>query len=229
MNFVKWREYIVTVIAAVLLALFVRNFVLTAYKVPTGSMQPTLKPGDFIFSTRFSYSLKLPLSDKSFIVSQPARGDVVVFYYSDRPEVSYVKRVVALPGDRVEIKAGRLIINNETLQYGLREKDSDNPNSDAFDVFTESDGQSLRRVIFEKSAAINSSKNFGPIVVPPGEVFVLGDNRDASDDSRYWGTVPTSQLIGKVQFIWLSLDTQKKVAGSFYPGMRWERLFSVVH
>lgn len=223
----RWREYLTTLFLAVLCALFVRNYLMTAYKVPTGSMQPTLKPGDFIFCSRLSYGLMIPFVGKKWGHEIPERGDLVVFSYPNQPQVTYVKRVIGLPGDRIQIIRGRLHINEEALEYELLPKASqDNPNAELFDIFKESFGASHWRVIFQKSAENN---NFGPLVIPPGEVFLLGDNRDASDDSRYWGTVPTSQIIGKVALIWLSLDWQQKWGGDRYPSVRWERVFSSLY
>ncbi len=216
----QWKDYLVTILISVLLALFVRSFVITAYKVPTGSMQPTLKAGDFIFSYRLAYGFQQNQT--------PERGDLVVFSYSSQPETSYVKRVVGLAGDKIEIKNGSLTINDTSLEYELDSSLSgaDNPNPEAFDVYLERDLASSRRVIFKKN---RESQTFGPLVVPPGEVFLLGDNRDASDDSRYWGAVPIGRIYGKVLFIWLSLDWQRRWAGDRYPTVRWDRVFSGVH
>ncbi|HEX7676388.1 MAG TPA: signal peptidase I [Bdellovibrio sp.] len=223
----RWREYFLTLLAAVLFALVVRTYMVTAYKVPTGSMQPALKAGDFIFSSRISYGIQIPFAQKKIDTAFPTRGDLVVFSYSNQPDVNYVKRVVGLPGDRVQIRQGRLILNEEPFTYEKLPLDkTDNPNSEMFDVFEEKYKDSSWRVIFQKQ---DKDKDFGPIVVPPGEVFLLGDNRDASDDSRYWGTVPASQVLGKVVLIWLSLDWQKKWGGNRYPSVRWSRVFSPVH
>lgn len=222
----RWRDYLTTLILAVLCALFVRNYLITAYKVPTGSMQPTLKPGDFIFSSRICYGWSVPFSQNKMNPSLPERGDLVVFNYPNQPSVNYVKRVVGLPGDRVQIIKGRLYLNEEPLQYQKVADIADNPNPELFDIYEESTGELKWRVIFQRNP---DEKDFGPLVVPPGEVFLLGDNRDASDDSRYWGTVPMSQVVGKVFLIWLSLDWQKKWGGDRYPSVRWDRVFSSVH
>jgi signal peptidase I len=198
----------------------------TAYKVPTGSMQPNLKPGDFIFCSRIAYGISFPfLSDPSEKIL-PERGDVVVFHYAAQPGVTYVKRVIGLPGDRIQILKGRLILNDIPLDYEpLNKTSDDNPNPDLFDIYAEKTNQIEWRVILQKLIA---SQDFGPMIVPPGEIFLLGDNRDASDDSRYWGTVPAQQIVGKVGLIWLSLDSQRKWGGNRYPSVRWDRVFSWV-
>jgi signal peptidase I len=210
-----WKELAAIFVLAVVSALIVRTFFLAPYRVPTGSMQPALKPGDFIFVSQVAYSSRAP-----------RRGDLVTFYYSSQPGIAYVKRVIALPGDRVEIKNNRLIINGIRLSYTPLENSVDNPNPELFEILTESFENLSWPVIFNKT---ESQKALGPLVVPPNEVFLLGDNRDASDDSRYWGTVPINQIFGKVSLIWLSLDWQKKWAGHRFPSVRWERLFSRVH
>lgn len=214
-----WKDYLLTIVFSVLLALFIRAVIVTAYKVPTGSMQPALKPGDFIFSYRLAYA---------FGDHHPARGDLVVFSYPNQPDTSYVKRVVGLPGDKIQIVHGRLKVNDVPLEYELErpEVPEDNPNPQAFDIYFERDAERQHRVIFQKNP---ETQNFGPLVVPPEEIFVLGDNRDASDDSRYWGTVPMSEVHGKVLFIWLSLDWQKRWGGDQYPSVRWNRVFTEVH
>lgn len=224
----QWKDYLVTILISVLLALLVRSFVMTAYKVPTGSMQPALKAGDFIFSYRMAYGFRLPWMSKALLGAIPARGDVVVFSYVNHPETSYVKRVVGVPGDKIQITNGKLFVNEVPLDYELENpvRPEDNPNPEAFDIYIERDLGAFRRVIFQKNP---QEQNFGPLVVPPGEIFLLGDNRDASDDSRYWGTVPIDQIYGKVIFVWMSLDWQKRWGGDRYPGIRWERVFSGVH
>lgn len=225
----SWSEYLVSLLVAAVLAVIVRSFIVTAYKVPTGSMQPTLKPGDFIFATRFDYGLHLPWSDKVALQSLPERGDVVVFSYPSQPQVNYVKRVVGLPGDTVELKQGELVVNGEKFVYEdiSEARSGDNPNSAIFKILEEkSKITSAISIIREKS---KTSPSFGPLTVPANEIFLLGDNRDASDDSRYWGTVPTVHIFGKVRRIWLSLDSQSRWAGDRLSSVRWSRVFTSVN
>lgn len=216
MNMKLWREYLITLSLAILLAMLVRHFMLTAYKVPTSSMQPTLKPGDFIFSYRLAYQTG----------QQVKRGDLVTFTYPNQPGVTYVKRVIALEGDHVRISQGHLYLNEVQAQYELVQNSAENPNSAIFDVYFEKNEEMSHQIILSKA---KMDKDFGPFVVPPGEAFMLGDNRDASDDSRYWGTVPVKSIQGQVTFIWLSLDWQNRWGGDRYPKVRWERVFSSVH
>ncbi|GIL18037.1 MAG: signal peptidase I [Oligoflexia bacterium] len=223
----KWRDYLENILVAIFLALFVRTFILTGYKVPTSSMAPTLKPGDFIFAYRLPYGVKIPLSAQKLSIKVPERGDVVVFTYPDQPRVSYVKRVVGLPGDRIEIINGELFINEQKSQYAEKLTDEilDLPGYDQFRVMTETFSQKSHEIILNKST---SPKSFGPFIVPQKQIFLLGDNRDASDDSRYWGGVPIDRVEGKVIMIWLSLDSQKKWGDNRFPSIRTDRLFHKV-
>ncbi len=221
----SWRDYVENILIAVFLALVVRAFLLAGYKVPTSSMSPNLLPGDFIFSYRLPYGVKIPLTQYKFAISAPERGEVVVFTYPEQPKISYVKRVIGLPGDRIQITNGRLQVNGENLKY----KDlpnSQNMSSDLFKVVEEIAPEGSRKLLFEISGKETS---FGPLIVPPNEVFLLGDNRDTSDDSRYWGTVPIERIEGRVIFIWLSLDWQNKVWDNRFPGVRWNRTWTLLN
>ncbi len=215
MNIKLWREYLITLTIAILLAMLVRHFLLTAYKVPTGSMQPTLKPGDFIFSYRLAYKTGKKIK----------RGDLVTFTYPHQSDVTFVKRIIALEGDHVRIAKGHLFLNEEEARYLLIDQPDANPNPAVFELYSEVTSEMNHQIILSKATG---EKDFGPFVVPPGEVFLLGDNRDASDDSRYWGTVPVNSIQGQVNFIWLSLDWHSRWGADRYPKVRWERVFSSV-
>ncbi len=222
----SWRDYLENILIAVLLALIVRTFIFTGYRVPTSSMSPTLFPGDFIFAYRLPYGIKVPFTDTKIAMSVPHRGDIVVFTYAEQAKVSYVKRVVGLPGDRIEIENGKLIVNGEKLLYKeLSENQSqallkDLSGSEFFKAVEEGAGEGARTLLFQKTQKNN---HFGPLIVPPQEVFLLGDNRDSSDDSRYWGSVPISRVEGQVVFIWLSLDWQVRLWENRIPTVRWNR------
>lgn len=222
----NWRDYLENILIAIFLALAVRTFILTGYKVPTSSMAPTLLPGDFIFAYRLPYGVKIPLTSTKMAVNPPQRGDVVVFTYPDQPRVSYVKRVIGLPGDRIQIVNDQLIVNDQKAEYRtLDEKKSqaileDFASSEAFKVVEEKVADGSRFLVFQKTP---KKSNFGPLIVPPNEVFLLGDNRDTSDDSRYWGTVPIEKIEGRVQLIWLSLNWRQKIWDNRFPTVRWNR------
>lgn len=223
----RWQDYVESILIAILLALVVRTFVLSGYRVPTSTMAPTLKPGDFIFSFRLPFGVRVPLTQKKLAGRIPSRGEVVVFTFPDQPRVNYVKRVIGIPGDLVEIRQGHLWINGQELEYESLPSDviSDMPNDQELQVLRETAPEGPRLIVLKKQGPW---KDFGPLVVPQGEVFLLGDNRDLSDDSRYWGTVPASRIDGKVFFIWLSVDWNRRWAGTRWPVIRPERSWKTV-
>lgn len=207
-----WGEYIATIAIAVILAVLVRTFVFTAYKVPTGSMRPTLLPGDFVFANKLAYHIS----------PGPERGDLVVFESPQQPGYKYIKRVIALEGDRVEIRKGFLFVNGKPASYELIQDGFENPNPEAFQLQWERDEYGERPILLARQ---DQETDFAPLVVPPGELFLLGDNRDTSEDSRYWGTVPSSSLLGRVSLIWFSVDIQSSWAGGRFPQLRTSRIF----
>lgn len=222
----RWQDYVESVLIAVLLALVVRTFVLSGYRVPTSTMAPALKPGDFIFSFKLPYGIKVPLTQIKLGVEPPRRGDVVVFTFPDQPRVNYVKRVIGLPGDLIQIKSGRLSVNGQELKYETGDASSikDLAGFDGVDVFREVAPEGDREVLLRRNA---ERQDFGPILVPQGQVFLLGDNRDSSDDSRYWGSVPLDRVEGRVFLVWLSLDwsgSKSKWPPAIRPQRLWKRV-----
>ena len=189
----QWRDYLETILIAVFLALIVRTFILGTYRVPNSSMAPTLLPGDFIFSYKLPFGVQLPFFDSKIGQTVPLREDLIVFKFPNQIKTTYVKRVIGIPGDRIEIKKRMLLINDREVRE------------------------------------LGTVDDYGPIIVPPEEVFVLGDNIEVSDDSRYWGTVPVSHIESRVLLIWLSLNWQEKWLDNRLPALRVERIFSQVH
>ena len=212
-----WREYIESLLIAIFLALVVRTYVLTGYKVPTISMAPTLIPGDFIFVYKLPYGFKLPFVEKKWGVSPPQVGDVVAFSFPDQPRVQYVKRVAGLEGDRIEIKKGQLYRNGEALIFDFQKT------------------QTQVEQFFGDSSAAGEGEEFGPVVIPKEHAFLIGDNRLVSDDSRYWGTVPFERIEGKVVMTWFSFgdsyleknSSENKSNAGFK--VRWDRMLKSVH
>jgi signal peptidase I len=222
------RNSFENILIAIFLALIVRTYFVTGYKVPTSSMVPTLLPGDLIFAFRPAGGFKVPLIARKIAVRIPERGDLVVFTFPDQPRTNYVKRVIGLPGDQIQMQQGRLMVNGQALQYTKLNHEllADFPAADQFEVWEESAPEGARTIVRKK---VGSQEDFGPLTVPENEVFVLGDHRDASDDSRYWGTVPIERIEGRVFLIWLSLDWEKKWADNRLPKLRADRLFKTVH
>ena len=187
-----FREYAEAAAIAVLLALFIRTFVVQAFKIPSGSMEPTLLVGDHILVNKFMYGIKMPLIRKTLIpISEPHRNDVIVFIYPLDKSKDFIKRVIGLPGDKIEIIDKRIYINGNLHQdrHGYY---SDRANSNAQ----------------------SSVKNrFGPVKVPEHHLFVMGDNRNHSYDSRFWGFVPIQSVKGKAFIIYWSWPRWKRFLG----------------
>lgn len=190
------REYAEAIIIAILIALFIRTFVVQAFKIPSGSMKPTLLVGDHLLVNKFVYGVKIPFLRKTLIpVDTPERGDIVVFIYPVDRSKDFIKRVVGVAGDTIAIKNKRIYINGA-------------PSDDGHGVHTDS-------LIFPGS--LQPRDNFGPVTVPPGHIFVMGDNRDESYDSRFWGFVDLRDVLGKAFIIYWSWDTENS-------DVRWKRM-----
>ena len=178
-----FREYFEAFIIAIILALFIRTFVIQAFKIPSGSMEPTLRVGDHLLVNKFIYGVKLPLIRKTIIpVSTPKREDIIVFIYPEDRSKDFIKRVIGLPGEKVEVKGQKVYINDKPI------KDPHGHYSRPNEI-----GEGLSEV-----------GRFNPYVVEKEHYFVLGDNRDNSRDSRFWGTVPSELIKGKALIIYWS-------------------------
>ena len=192
----KIKEYAEAIVIAILIAVFIRTFIVQAFKIPSGSMKPTLEIGDHILVNKLSYGIKIPYLRKTLIpTGVPNRGDVAVFIYPVDKSKDFIKRVIGVGGDVVEIKNKKVFVNDTAI-------------GDSHAVHNE-------EVIFPKS--IQPRDNFGPVKVPEGTIFVMGDNRDQSYDSRFWGFVRLEDVIGKAFIIYWSWDSD-----DFSP--RWSRI-----
>ncbi|RDL44708.1 signal peptidase I [Marinomonas piezotolerans] len=191
------------VIIAVIFGL--RSFVVEPFQIPSGSMLPTLKIGDFILVNKFDYGVRLPVLNTTLIpTTEPQRGDVVVFKYPENPSLNYIKRMVGLPGDVISYHDKRLMINGKLVEEDLLAElpVSLNPNREPVAVFEEQLGDAEHQIY--KSYRRNPLE--GDWVVPEGQYFVMGDNRDNSADSRVWGFVPEANLKGRAFYVWLHWD-----------------------
>ena len=187
----------------VLLAVLVlRSFLVEPFQIPSGSMLPTLKIGDFILVNKYHYGLRLPVLNTKFVeVNQPQRGDVVVFKYPKKPTINYIKRLVGLPGDVIRYQNKKLYINgvlqSQTLLAQL-------PPSRPQQLLIEESLDEISHQIFNDVYKPSPS---GEWVVPEGHYFMVGDNRDNSNDSRYWGFVPDELIVGKAFAVWMHWET----------------------
>lgn len=210
-----FREYFESLLIAILLALVIRSFVLTAYKIPTSSMLPTLKVGDFVFAYKLPFGLEIPFSDRKWVTGQmPKRGEIVVFRHPMDRTASFIKRVVGLPGDRVEIREGKLFVNQiEVGREPLLKVDPEHPKLSLF----------VEKIEGRAHLVSGEAEDFPPTLVPPGAVFVMGDQRQESEDSRSFGPVPLENLEGRIVLIWMSLKWNESNESE----VRWDRVFKV--
>lgn len=249
-------EYIQALIGAVLLAVLIRSFVFEPFKIPSESMVPTLLVGDHIFVERYKYGLRLPFI-KYWIAEfdDPKRGDVIVFSYPEDEDLDFIKRVVGVPGDVVAMRGGIMYVNNKKLDLQSFSPEARNPDDKCRMTLAEESDKIFPEAMrdfpyFLKYEKFNQSLETFPdggvthmlqyskdesqsydfeIKVPERSYFVMGDNRDMSRDSRFWGMVPRENLKGKAVYIWLSLDHEKNHCAhnlwspGIVPNVRWDR------
>lgn len=205
------REYAEALAIAILLALFIRTFVIQAFKIPSGSMKPTLIIGDHLLVNKFSYGIRIPLIDRFLIqFNKPKRGDILVFKWPKDESKDFIKRVIGIEGDVIEIKNDILYINGEKVvtEYIAKYNDNDISEADRYEEFL----GGTKHYILDQYVKY---EDFGPVTVPENTVFVMGDNRDNSQDSRYWGFVSLNKIKGKALIIYWSWPS-------------WERFFNII-
>jgi signal peptidase I len=217
------REYFESIVIAVILALFVRTWVVQAFKIPTGSMENNLLIGDHLLVNKFVFGpTPLAIGRAVLPVRDLRRGDIVVFKYPDEPERDFIKRVIGLPGETVELRNKKVYINGQPL---------DEP---YVHFLTPPSSE------YQEVTSIDVRENFRPVTVPSNQYFVMGDNRDNSQDSRYWGFLPRDNVKGKALLIYWSYDSGREdyldqglgasikrlgsVIAHFFTRTRWERL-----
>ena len=197
----KLREYIEAILLAIVIAFFIRTFVIQAYKIPSGSMKPTLQIGDHILVSKFNYGVKLPFLRSTLIpIGTPKRGDILVFIYPEDRSKDFIKRLIGLPGDTIEIRNKKILLN------GL-------PSNDTHGVY-------MDNLIIPGS--VQPRDNFGPVTVPEDSIFVMGDNRDESYDSRFWGFVKMKDVLGKALIIYWSWNHDDT-------WVRWGRIGKILY
>ena len=220
----SWRDFVSNLVIAAVIAIFIRSFIFAVYRIPTSSMMPSLMPGDFIWAVKYPYGFDVFFSsNKIGVLKKPEAGNLYVFRYKNNKDTNYVKRVVAIAGDKVEIRGHDLFVNDKKLTSSETCSIVDPfAGMEYYECIVEQNISKKYRLIVKKQ---NKAENYGPVQVPEGHVFVLGDNRDASDDSRYWGMVPEHNIDAKVEGLWLSLDWNVQSLGASLPAMRWHRMF----
>lgn len=227
MNFKKfYKEWILPLGIAAVVAIFFRTTIASPRHIPTGSMIPTIKIGEFIFVNMFAYDWHIPFTRMSLIKrSDPKTGDIVVFEYPLDPDKDYIKRVVGVPGDIVEVVNDRIIINGKPVEMKPAEDRSIledlTPKYEPAQqsLYKETLGEATHYAMYDNLKDVG---DFGPITVPENAIFVMGDNRDDSADSRFWGFVPREKVLGKAGFIWFSFNKDH------FPFLRFGRFFTML-
>lgn len=199
------REYVEAILIAAILALFIRTFIIQAFKIPSGSMLPTLLIGDHLLVNKFKYGVKVPFTGTTILpFGKPVRGDIIVFRYPRDRSIDYIKRLIGTPGDTVELRKQVLLVNGEKVD----------------DPYAWIEPNSLR----------SPKATFGPVTVPEGSYFVMGDNRNNSSDSRFWGFVDQKDILGNAFILYWSWDLKKPLMSiGRFTSIRWSRIGDIIH
>lgn len=224
-----WIEYSGSFFPVIALVFVLRSFLYEPFKIPSSSMVPTLVIGDLILVNKFTYGIRLPIINKKVIeVGAPQRGDVMVFKFPKDPSLDYIKRVIGIPGDKIVYKNKRLSVNGKELSYEQLPDYLDEEHLSYSKQYREILNQVPHRILNDdRSPSYVPNPDAFPgrefcsyntegfaCTVPPGHYFMMGDNRDNSLDSRYWGFVPDQNIVGKAFFVWMNLSNPKRI-GSF--------------
>ena len=225
-----WLDWTAGLFPVIISVFFLRSFLVEPFKIPSGSMIPTLLVGDLILVNKFHYGLRIPvINTKITDGEKPQRGDVMVFRYPPKPSLDYIKRVVGLPGDTVAYLNKRLTINGKTIETQAVPEFFDEDSMRYFKQYQEALGAQPHRLLndddrpafipgvekFPGFEACNYTIEGVTCKVPEGHYFMMGDNRDNSMDSRYWGFVPEKNIVGKAFFVWMNFGSLKRI-GSFH-------------
>ncbi len=195
------KEYAQSILIAAIIALLVRTFFVQAFRIPSGSMEPTLLVGDYLLVNKFIYGIRIPFMGTGlFQYRSPQRGDVIVFIFPLDPSKDFIKRVIGVGGEKVQVIENKIYVNDHLI---------DDPWG-----------------YFKKSEPFPAMENFGPVIVPKDSLFVLGDNRNNSDDSRFWGFVPLDAVVGKAFDIYFSWNSG---AENPWNKVRWSRIGEWIH
>ncbi|HEU5437510.1 MAG TPA: signal peptidase I [Telluria sp.] len=222
-----WVEYSGSFFPVIALVFFLRSFLYEPFKIPSGSMVPTLLIGDLILVNKYTYGIRLPVLNKKIIeVGDPQRGDVMVFKYPKDMTQDYIKRVVGVPGDKISYQNKRLTVNGKPVEYTQMEDYLEDDSLELRQQYTEALPNTTHRILTMKSrrnfepAQVDNFPHYDACVytdeaftctVPAGNYFMMGDNRDNSLDSRYWGFVPDKNIVGKAFFVWMNFGNIKRI------------------
>ncbi len=219
-----YKEYIEPFLIAAVIALFIRQFAVEAFKIPSASMVPTLRIGDHLLVNKFIYGPRIPFTDtRIFSWKEPKRGEIIVFKFPLDESKNFIKRVVGVPGDKIQIRKGKLFINDAAVPLSdLGTYDDKDQSSGSYsaraELLDEQLGAVQHHILYLHD---QSGVHFGPELVPRDSVFVMGDNRDNSQDSRVWGFVKYNKIIGRALIIYWSWDGNDS-------WVRWKRIGSLI-
>ena len=232
------KENIITIVLAVFIALIIRSFWLEPFRIPSGSMYPTLQVGDYLFVSKYTYGYSrysfpagLPLFKDRIFYSEPKRGDIAVFKFPKNPHTDFIKRIIGLPGDKIQVKDGRLYINGEQVERSEKERyiiDEYVAIPEFYHQYDETLPEGKIHRIIEMSDEERIVDNTEEFTVPEDMFFMMGDNRDRSDDSRLSvGFVPKENLVGKARFIFFSHSDKGSLIKpwTWFNAIRWKRFF----
>lgn len=226
-------EYARAFFPVILIVFLLRSFLVEPFRIPSGSMLPGLLPGDFILVNKFAYGMRLPIINTKVVgIGEIERGDVVVFRYPRQPSINYIKRLIGLPGDKIVYKNKQLFINDVSVdltskgEYNFKETLGGISTYKQFLENLAGIEHDIIHTIMENNSA--DDNQVLEITVPEGQYFVMGDNRDRSNDSRYWGFVPDNNLVGRAIYIWFSWD-MAAIEDWFPARIRWHRLGKTIN
>lgn len=207
-------EYAKSFFPVILAVFMIRSFLVEPFKIPSGSMMPTLLVGDFILVNKFTYGLRVPVVNNTFFeLNHPQRGEVMVFRFPKDPSLDYIKRVVGLPGDKIEYRNKQIFVNGQPItqqETGYYDYVSPGLNQVSLRRISEQLGDHRHDILIDDSNPVLD----GEITVPEGQYFVMGDNRDNSNDSRFWGFVPDTNVVGKAFLVWWNFDKFGRIGTS---------------
>lgn len=225
-----WLEYSKSFFPVILAVFLLRSFLVEPFKIPSGSMIPTLQVGDFILVNKFTYGIRLPILSKKLVeINSPVRGDVMVFHYPENPSLDYIKRVIGLPGDHIRYRNKKVFVNDvlqeqkldgdynyveAALNFVHTERYRENLTGHSHAMLVNPDVPNIHLgAVAEFPYRENCTYNEQEVscIVPAGHYFMLGDNRDNSRDSRYWGFVPDNMIVGKAFMIWMNFSDLKRI------------------
>ncbi len=198
-----FKEYLEPIAIAILIALFIRSFVVQAFKIPSASMEPTLLVGDYLLVNKFIYGIRIPFTKiKLFQFKKPQRGNIIVFIFPLDPSKDFIKRVIGTEGEKVQVVQSKIFIDGKMIE-------------DPWGTFEKIGSAEYRQAV----------ENFGPVVVPKDSLFVMGDNRNNSEDSRFWGFLQTNAVLGEALIIYFSWDRN---VGDLLRNIRWSRIGKLI-